>query len=307
MVYRTPSAIIKTKSSVERNIRFPLPRHELFINHNTRIPFLNSPIAIVVGSVGCPFKCKFCCVGQFEFRVRDLANLLEEIRYIKGVGINNIFFVDPAFTAHKDNCIRFCKEITELKINWICNSHPACLVDNEFTNLLETAGCRMIMMGVETGSAEMLELYSKSTAIKLIKEAFKVCKINHIHTLAYFIIGFPGETRSSVLKTISFAKELNCDFVSFDFPMPDFGTDLREEMINRNLIPADFLYGWDPSGKPLFPADNLSIRDLIKLRDKAYREFYLRPSYIKNRLFNLNSVQELKSLIKGGMSLFLKR
>lgn len=306
MVYRNSVSIIKTKSNDEKNIKFPLPRHELFISRNTRIPFLNNPVAIVVGSVGCPFKCKFCSAGKFEFRIRDLANLLEEIRYIKGKGINNIFFVDPAFTADKDNCIQFCKETTNLKINWVCNSHPGCLLDNEFARLLKAAGCRMIMMGVESGSEEILGFYSKSKTTVMIKDAFKICKKNQIHTLAYFIIGFPGETKSSILKTINFAKELDCDFVSFDFAMPDFGTELREEMINLNLIPEYLLYGWDHSGKPLFPVDNLSIGDLIKLRNKAYREFYLRPAYIKNRLLGLSSVQELKNLVKGGMALFLK-
>jgi len=307
MVYRDPSGIIKANSSADKSIGFPLPRHELFVCRNTRIPFLKDPIAIVVGSIGCPFKCKFCSVGQFDYRSRDLADLLREIRYIKEKGIDNIFFADPTFTADKDNCILLCEGLAGLKVNWICNSHPRYLLDSEFTRLLKKAGCRMIMLGAESGNGDILDSYSKSTNPAMIKDAVKICKENRIYTLAYFIIGFPGENRDSIRSTINFAKELDCDFVSFDFAMPDFGTRLREEMIDSNLIPSDFLYGWDPSKEPLFPVDNLSIRDLIKLRDKAYREFYLRPAYIKKRIFGLNSAQELKDLVKGGMSLLLKK
>ncbi len=308
MIYRDNVRIVI--ANFDRNgvdIQFSIPLHDFFVHHKYSFPFCRSPFAVTIASIGCPFKCKFCIAGQIKFKLRGLNNLLEEINYIKSLGINDIFFADPTFTANKDYSIEFCKEITNLKVRWVCNSDIYPLLDEGFVILLRKSGCHTIMIGVESGDGDILERYSDKTGFKEIKDAFKICKINNICTLAYFILGLPGETKSSVLKTINFSKELGCDFVSFDFATPDLGTELRRELIEKNIISSDLVYGWDPSKKPVYPIESLSQEDMVKLRNRAYREFYLRPSYIKNRILNLNSGKQLKDMLKGGLSLFLKR
>jgi anaerobic magnesium-protoporphyrin IX monomethyl ester cyclase len=307
IVYRQQQELIKTESDMKNNFKFPVPHHEFFVYHRYMFPLCQKPASVVIASVGCPFKCKFCIASNINFRTRDLTNLLEEVRHIKSLGINDIFFADPTFTVNKNYVSQLCNEIKDLKIRWACNSHPSHLLDNDFVVILKKAGCHTIMVGVESGNEEILKLYSKGVTLKEIKKAFEICRKNGLHTLAYFILGFPGENITSILKTINFSKELDCDFISFDFATPDFGTELRKELIERNIISSDLLYGWDPSGEPLYSIDGLSKKDLMKLRNKAYRKFYLRPSYIKNKLLSINSPTRLKGLIQGGLSLFLKK
>ena len=56
-----------------------------------------------------------------------------------------------------------------------------------------------------------------------------------IDTFAFFIIGLPGDTVTSVLKTVKFAIDMQPTWVQFTAASPFIGTKLRDWAVERGL------------------------------------------------------------------------
>lgn len=308
---RTKNRIFSQKNTApavkDNNFNIGIPLQELFINQKNRLPFFkDSPFTISVGSVGCAFRCKFCIAGTMELRQRDLGEIIAEVKYIDALGIKKIFFVDPLFTADKDRVLEFCRNLQDnlLKIEWICNAHAATILDSGLLEKMKEAGCRALMIGVESGNDEILKKYAKGADTRQIKKAFALCRKTGIKTLAYFIIGLPGEDMQSIKGMIKFAKGLKCDYASFGFATPDIGTELRNaSLLKKRVNEADWDKELDSSTNPVLSTDQLSAEEIRKFKNSAYRQFYLRPNYIIQRISEIRSLGDLRVLMEGGLLL----
>lgn len=139
----------------------------------------------------------------------------------------------------------------------------------------------MVMIGVESGDQKILDKYKKNISLKDVEKAISICGKNHIYTMVYFILGLPGEDETSLQNTIKFIRNLPCDFISISFAMPDIGTELREISLKYGLC-EDELGGWDHSLP--FLRSRYSHFELLRTRNRAYRNFYLRPSWILKKI-----------------------
>ena len=95
-------------------------------------------------------------------------------------------------------------------------------------------------------------------------------KYKFLDSMGLFIIALLGEEESSVLKTIKFAKSLNCNYASFSFATPDTGTNLRDEAIINNWILSDSKEVRDSSSLSALETNELSKENLKKLWSHAY-------------------------------------
>ena len=157
IIYRKGGDIHLSRKDKEGEFSIGIPLHELFINRSNRIPiFGDSPFSIMVGSIGCNFKCKFCVAGTIKLRKRILMEVIEELKYISNLGIKRVFFVDPIFTADKNRVFEFCEDLKSngIKIEWICNAHPATLQDERLLKGMKIAGCKALMIGIESANDE---------------------------------------------------------------------------------------------------------------------------------------------------------
>ncbi len=128
-----------------------------------------------------------------------------------------------------------------------------------------------------------------------------MCKKNGINTVGTFLLGLPEDNRESILKTIEFSKELDCDYASFNVYVPRMNTRLREEVLKMGLISADVKV-MDQSGSYIIIGTKyLSSAEVLKLKNKAVRDFYLRPRYIIRRLSRLKSGEDIIREIRGGL------
>lgn len=269
---------------------FPVPRHGLFRGRRYRFPpgVFDDRRAFftTVASTGCPFKCGFCTAASVPYRRRETSNLMEEIGWImRETEVRNVFFADCSFTADPAATSDFCGRMSGLygdSLCWVCNSRTEPLLDPRTVRMLRGAGCRMVMIGAESGDEKVLNMYNKGVSPQQVREAVENCRKNGIRTLLYFILGLPGEDERSFIKTAAFIKSLGCDFISVSFAMPDFGTPLREESLVRGLC-ADTPGGWDHSGAPYLD-NGRDARRLLAQRNALYRSFYLRPGWLLPRL-----------------------
>ena len=121
--------------------------------------------------------------------------------------------------------------MTGRKMGWSCLSRVS-KIDEQITHLMKESGCRRVYLGLETGNQETLKLMKKQASLEEGQNAVRLFHKSGIEVAAFFIVGYPGETVSSIEETFRFALELPLDAISFNVPFPLPDSELFERVIN---------------------------------------------------------------------------
>ena len=266
------------------------------------------PFAAIITSRGCPYKCSYCSKPIFgnKFRGQSPERVVEEIAYHKEkFGIKEFAFYDDVFTLNKKRAYAIADEIIKrgLKIHWTCETRVN-LVDKELLQHIKQAGCYSIAYGIESGSQEILNILDKDITMEQVEEAVRLSREVGLQTIGYFMIGSPGESPETIRQTIQFAKKLKLDFAQFAVTTPLPRTKLYNLYLydrKGDNIPWESLVYAGSSGDvaPVFESDLLNRADIQYWTRRAYREFYLRPSYLWQRIRHTTSIGDLKVGTKG--------
>ena len=273
----------------------------------------NKKTGNMITSRGCPYRCTYCMASymwQRRVRFRSIKNVMDEIEEcINKYGIAEFNFHDELFTVNKQRVIEFCREVKRrnLDIVWVCMIRVD-FVDEETLKEMESAGCKKIAFGFESGSQMILDQMKKRVALEKAEEAVKLVKKAGIKTAGSFMLGNIGETEETIRQTINLAKRLNCDTMAFFIASPYPGTEFYETAkangyFRRDLEWKDFALvsnNLPPLNLPGLPAERI-----LYWQKKAYREYYLRPKYILSKIIGIRSLVELKNLYNG-VKLFLR-
>jgi len=306
MVYRNKNRIICSKRADEKSYAHPTPRHELFPLRRYHMPFLRYfPFVSISASHGCPFFCSFCSLGSIGYKERNLKNLFDELDYIHRLGIKEVMFRDPTFSANPRRAKCICREMIKrgYGFSWFCNTRID-KVDDELLGLMKKSGCHTILFGVETGSNRIMNNRMKSISKKQIISIFKKCRSIGIQTLAHFIIGFPDETRTTIRETTNFILKLDSDYLSLNMYIPRYGSRLSSKVFLNKVIPE--LCGFFDSTKAKKSYCALPIGAILRYRRTTLLRFYLNPSRIFRLFSNISTVTQLKEMFRNGITVFFK-
>ena len=94
---------------------------------------------------------------------------------------------------------------------WSCTSRVT--TDYETLKAMKEAGCRLLIVGYETGDAQILKNMKKGATIDMAKRFTENSHKLGLTIHGDFIIGMPGETRDTIRKTIDFAKHLDVETI----------------------------------------------------------------------------------------------
>ena len=270
----------------------------------SRKPFMN-----MMTSRGCPYHCSFCLWPQSMYghkqRFRSLDNVLSEIHYlIERYGLREINIDDGTFTTKKHRVIEFCQRIRkdQLRLIWTCNGRVDNL-DDEMLREMKLAGCKMIRLGVESGSQKVLEKIKKGLTLGQIEEGFRLVKKHGIQALGGFMFGFPFDTRETIEETIKFAKKISPDQAQFSINMCYPGTSLYEYARDNDLLLAKSFKEYDMTYGPVVKTIDMERGDLDLILARAYREFYFRPKFILQTILHMKDIDEIKRAFRSLMSL----
>ncbi|MFH0978866.1 MAG: radical SAM protein [Candidatus Woesearchaeota archaeon] len=283
--------------------KLPLPTHDL-LKPVYRAPFVkNRLFTVVESSRGCPYPCTFCNAGLMngkKVRYKSPKRIVEELKFIKSVGINEVIFNDETFALNRKRTIELMKRITGEKLNlkWVCSSRVD-TIDDEVIWLMKKAGCRTILFGVESGCQEILDYYKKGIKLEQIENAFKLAHKYNIETVAHFMFGAPMESAETIRRTVEFAKKVNPTLVSFNILTPYPGTKIFEDFNRRKLILTREWSALDQSQATVIETEHLSNDELEKYMKWAYKKFYYRPKYALERISRIKSIYDLKKTIVG--------
>ncbi len=289
----------------------PFPARHLVDNSIYRRPDTNEVQAVIKVSRGCPFHCFFCLatpVSGAEVRKRSPQNIVDEIKEcIEKYNIKNFLFWSDIFNIDKKWVMELCRLIIDngLNITWSANTR-ADTADEEMAEMMYRAGCRLVSIGVESGSQEMLDKIGKKITLDDVRLTVKIFKKFGIRIYNYFVIGLPWETKDTVEDTIDFAIELDSDFISFYTATPLPGTKFYEYAKENKLLNSDTSF----KSAYFYPSVNthsLTKDEVFELHKKALKKFYLRPSYIIKMLMKIKTKTEFINYFKAGMNLLLRR
>lgn len=270
----------------------------------SRQPFMN-----MMTSRGCPYHCTFCLWPQIMYghkqRFRSLDNVFAEIKQLIGLyGLREINIDDGTFTTNKRRVIEFCRRLRKEKIRliWTCNGRVDTL-DDEMLAEMKKSGCKMIRLGVESGSQEVLDRIRKGLTLAQIEEGVRRVKKSGIQALGGFMFGFPYDSRKSVEQTIAFAKKLSPDQVQFSICMCYPGTSLYEYIKDNDLLLAKSFKEFDMTHGPVASTLDMERGDLEHILARAYRKFYFRPEFFVQTLFNMKDIDEIRRVLRSLKSL----
>lgn len=296
---------------IENLDELPFPARHLVDNNIYRRPDNDKVQAVIKVSRGCPFHCFFCLatpVSGAKVRKRSPENILEEIKEcVEKYKITNFVFWSDIFNIDKEWVMELCQKIIDsgLKITWSANTR-ADTADEEMAQKMYEAGCRLVSIGVESGSQEMLNKIGKRITLDDVRLTVKIFKKAKIRIYNYFVIGLPWEDEDTVEDTIDFAIELDSDFISFYTATPLPGSKFYDYAKENHLIDSDTSF----SSAYFYPSVNthhLTKDDVFKLHKKAIKRFYLRPSYILKMLCGIRSFTEFKNYFKAGLGILFRR
>lgn len=261
----------------------------------------------VMASRGCPEKCTFCTTplmwGQ-KVRWRDPQNIFQEIKEgIEQYNVGEVQFEDDTLTAHRKNLLDLCDLIEPLGIPWCTPNgikldyHQMGNKQYELYKRMAAAGCYQVTLGCESGVQRVLDdIIHKNLKLEQIQPSVESAKKAGLLVHTFWIVGFPGETREEMERTINFAAQVGADSYSVAILSPLPGTPIYYQVMKENLW-------WDGKRRV---EDILYRNSLIKVdgfnSPQEFERWVDEKNLYLNRLLKKRDFERFKSQYKDNTS-----
>lgn len=162
----------------------------------------------------CPYACSFCGFPSRagEYRYIDVARVEHYLNRLRDIGVDTLTFLDDTFNVPKARFKEVLRMMIRNRYGFKWNSfYRSDQGDQETIELMAASGCEGVFLGIESASDAMLQRMNKTSRRKHYAAAIPLLRQNGIYSHANFIVGFPGETRETVLETLEFVKEYRPD------------------------------------------------------------------------------------------------
>ena len=246
------------------------------------VPFLLYPYVALYSTRGCPAQCTFCLWPQtlmgHAWRKRSTDDVAAEMANAKKLWpeVKEFFFDDDTFNIQKARTVELCAKLKPLGLTWSCTSRVT--TDYETLKAMREAGCRLLIVGFESGDPQILKNIKKGATVERAKQFTKDCHKLGLTIHGDFILGLPGETHETIRRTINFAKELDVETIQVSVAHAFPGTELYDFAVKNGFMVGDHKMV-DEGGHqmaqiqyPGLPAD-----DLMEAVHHFYDEYYFRP------------------------------
>jgi hopanoid biosynthesis associated radical SAM protein HpnJ len=248
------------------------------------LPFLKYPYLSFCTSRGCPARCIYCLWPQtlsgHAWRVRSPQNVVAEVKRARELfpEVKEIFFDDDTWTWGKARVLELCRHLKGLNFTWSCNSRVQ--ADYEMLQAMKEAGCRLLVVGFESGVQGILNNMKKGTTVEQAVTFMKNCRQLGLTVHGDFMLGLPGETRETILRTIEFAKQLDPETIQVSLAHPYPGTELYEYLQTHGYLTEDDMSDELGHQLPNYEYPWLSRREIVAAVEYFYGRYYFRPKVV---------------------------
>lgn len=244
--------------------------------------YAHKEFATMFSSRACPWRCTYChnSYGK-KFRARSAESVLAEIDYlVQNHGVKELVFMDDIFNLRPERATAIAQGLIErnygLKLTFP-NGLRGDILTEELVVLLKQAGMYRCMVAVESSVPRIQKVMKKNLKIDKVKHIVDFIAKQDVLVHGAFMLGFPSETEDEMKATIDWAADSSFHTAAFFRVIPFKGTQLFEEVEHAGF---DLPSNWE-AYEPYQTDINLSETPestITKLRNRAYRAFYFRPS-----------------------------
>ncbi len=252
------------------------------------IGYLKEPYVSLYTGRGCPSRCTFCLwpqtIAGHTYRVRSADNVVAEMAHAQKLfpEVKEYFFDDDTFTANLPRAREIAVKLKKLGLTWSCNSRAT--VDYETLKIMKDSGLRLLLVGYESGSPEILKRIKKGITVEQAREFTKNCRELGIMIHGTFVLGLPIETRETIEQTIRYAMDLDVFSIQVSLAAPYPGTELYDEAQKNGWFAADAKKGDKLINAGIQQAalqyPGLSKEEIFESVERFYRRYYLRAKPI---------------------------
>lgn len=243
---------------------------------------------------GCPFKCNWCAKPIYgnRYNSRSPEKVVDEIELlVNKYGANYIWFCDDIFGLRPGWVHKFKKLVKDRNIifKYKIQSRVDLLLQEDTAEELAQSGADTVWVGAESGSQKILDAMEKGTTVEQIYESTKLLKNKNIKVGLFLQLGYLGETKDDIDKTIKMLLDLMPYDVgiSVSYPLP--GTKFYEIVKGELKDKAN----WDDS-------DDLALM----FRNNFSPEYYKKLHRYIHKIFRKEQGKNfIKKFIKNPFSL----
>ena len=269
------------------------PVYKQFLNpKNYLFTIANQPMVMLISGRGCKARCFFCVYPQVmhghDYRTRSAENVVAEMKWIQDnmPEVQEIVFEDDTFTSDRERAKEIARLVKQegVRLPWFANIRVN--VDYETLEALRDAGLRQCATGFESGDPTLLINMRKGQTLQQQTEFMSNCRKLGILVHGCFMVGFPGETKETLAKTLELAKELDPDSAQFYPVMPYPGTGAYRWAEENGFLTTENFDEWlNPDGghRCVLDLPGLSATDLEDFCEYAVRQFHFRPKYMMRK------------------------
>jgi magnesium-protoporphyrin IX monomethyl ester (oxidative) cyclase len=155
-------------------------------------------------------------------------NVLSEVDWLtKKFGADELHIQDDNFTKDKERAKSILDGFARRNLKWsIPNGLEVGTLDRDLLKKIKESGCVDLTIAIESGSPRVLKMINKPVDLSHAKKVIQIMRELGIYSKVFFMVGFPGETKEEIKKTIDFASELKADWSIFSIVNPLPGSEL---------------------------------------------------------------------------------
>jgi len=246
------------------------------------------PYAVLYTSLGCPFKCTFCCInslfGKRMIRYRGSQAVINEIDFlVREYGVRNIKLIDEMFAINEKRVASICDPLIER--GYDLNIWAYARVNTVTPIMLEKmkrAGINWLAYGIESGSKRVLDAVSKGYSADRVMTVIEQTKANDIAICANYIFGLPEDDYDSMNETLALMTQVNAEWSNIYCAMAYPGSQLYTMAKDKGWpLPEDWqAYSQYARNTLPLPTKYLTSGQVLAFRDYAFDVYYKSPRYL---------------------------
>jgi hypothetical protein len=255
---------------------------------------------------GCPFSCSFCCIINVQgrksrFRAADA--LEKSVRFNAKIGTRCMFITDDNFARNK-NWEAFLDRLIALKdegvkMSYVIQVDTLCHRIPGFIDKCAAAGVDQVFVGLENINPDNLAaMNKKQNRLTEYREMLLAWKRHPVIIWGAYIIGFPNDTRESILHDVELIKrELPIDLLNISILTPLPGSEDHKRLREQGVWMDPDLNNYDLAHR-VTHHPTMSDAELDSVYEEAWDTYYTREHMdtVLRRMFALGSNKRLKTV-----------
>jgi len=238
-------------------------------------------------------RCAFCCRPPFnKVRFHSHKWVQEDLKQISNLGFSAVQIYDDEFFTYPKRDIKIIDILGQRGFTWRTFGHSQFILQNKKL-LFEASknGLHEVLLGIESGSDQILKTINKGTTVAINKEAIKLLHFLGIRIKTAMIVMLPGESEETLKETWSFCEEMEPFISEWDFTMlvPYANSEIYEftekfdiKFDKKQVYQAYKGSGTDAWNPTPISTSKLSFEEGLKWRERLEQRFKYKKEVVKH-------------------------